>query len=153
MSISSESSRQTATLPRQDTTVTVSSLSTSYTYLETGDSYSSTSKSNKNSNNNKNKRKNKNDRKKYRRHSNENFQLSCDPKTLKTLRTHYYPEEQCWGYVIVAIASIVQIIDHGLQISYGLLLVIIFNVFGTSNDIKLPHAGELIFFIINLNIK
>lgn len=146
MSISSEqSSRQTGTLPRQDTTVTVSSLSTSYSNLETGDSiHSNTSTATRSNNKNNNNHKRRNNRKKYRRHSAENFHnlTSCDAKTLKTLKVHYYPEEQCWSYVIVFIGSIVQAISHGLQISYGISLVIVMNVFGTSKDVELPYAGE-----------
>lgn len=147
MPLSSEQiSRQAATLPRQDTTVTVSSLSTSYTNLETGDSIHSNSSSTKYNHDHKinNNHKRKNDRKKARRHSNEHFHnlISCDAKTLRALKVHYYPEEQYWSYVIVFIAFVVQVIDHGLQTSYGMILVNVLIVFGNGNGKIFPFTGE-----------
>lgn len=130
MSFSSEkSSRQTTTtLPRQDTATTVSSLSTSYSNLETNDStFSNTSK-------NKKKRKSR-----ARKYSFEHFIPSGDAKTLKTLKVHYYPEEQSWSFVIVIAATIVHVINHGLQLSCGLFLVTVIRSF---NRVSFIYAGE-----------
>lgn len=47
-----------------------------------------------------------------------------------TVHIHYYPEESIsWSYVIVTIALIVQLIMHGLQLSFGVFLLIILNNF------------------------
>jgi hypothetical protein len=119
-------SKQTMTLPRQDTATTVSSLSTSCSNLETSDftSNASTLKFNKTK----------------RRRSVEHFMpFSSDVRTLKTLKVHYYPEEQCWSFIVVIVSSIVQMIVHGLQLSYGIILVKIFTLFGCTS---ISYAGE-----------
>ena len=41
-----------------------------------------------------------------------------------TIRQHYYPEGG-WGFVVVIVAVIVQIITHGLQLSFGVLILAI----------------------------
>ena len=41
-----------------------------------------------------------------------------------TIRQHYYPEGG-WGFVVVIVAIIVQIITHGLQLSFGILILAI----------------------------
>ena len=38
-----------------------------------------------------------------------------------TLKRHYYPEGE-WGYIVMIVAMCIQIISHGLQTSYGVLL-------------------------------
>lgn len=41
-----------------------------------------------------------------------------------TINIHYYPEESIfWSYVIVFIAVIVQMLIHGLQVSYGVIFI------------------------------
>lgn len=41
-----------------------------------------------------------------------------------TINIHYYPEESIfWSYVIVFIAVAVQMLTHGLQLSFGVLFV------------------------------
>lgn len=37
-----------------------------------------------------------------------------------TIKQHYYPEGG-WGFVVVIVAVIVQVITHGLQLSFGIL--------------------------------
>lgn len=130
--IMSFTSRQTtsSSLPRQDTATTVSSLSTSYSNLATNDSTISSTSTIKYK-----KRKNK----KIRKHSIEHFIPSGDAKTLRTLKVHYYPEEQSWCFVIVAVATIVQVINHGLHLSFGLFLVTLMNSFKT---VSFYYAGE-----------
>lgn len=148
MSFSSEqsSTRQKISLPRQDTQTTVSSLSTSCSNLETADS--NTCNKNSFNNNNHHNRKHKSNKKRNRRHSIEHYFPTCDSKTLKTLKVHYYPEEQTWGYVVLVVAAVIHAINHGLQLAYGVFLVIIFNTFGTSSSssssVSLPHAGEFV---------
>jgi hypothetical protein len=125
------SSRQTtSSLPRQDTATTVSSLSTSYSNLVTNDSTISSTSTIKYQ---------KNKSKKVRRNSVEHFIPSEDAKTLKTLKVHYYPEEQSWCFVIVFAATIVQMINHGLHLSYGLFLVSLINSF---NRVSFIEAGD-----------
>jgi hypothetical protein len=140
MSFSSEKSlRQTSSsLPRQDTATTVSSLSTSCSNLETNEttlSTSSTSTSNKRCQKSKSKRKS-------RRHSVEHFVPSGDAKTLKTLKVHYYPEEQSWCFVIVIVATVVQAINHGLHLAFGLFLVTLTHSF---NRVSFISAGDHFF--------
>lgn len=133
MSFSSEkSSRQTTT--RQDTATTASSLSTSCSNLETNESTISSTTSTTRRQKNKTKRKSR-----TRRHSIEHFIPSGDAKTLKTLKVHYYPEEQIWSFVIVLTATIVHMINHGLHLAYGSFLVTITRSF---NRVALTHAGE-----------
>jgi hypothetical protein len=153
MSFSSEqSSRQTTTttLPRQDTATTVSSLSTSCSNLETGDSTSSSLKCTTANDNNHN-RKNKGGKKRNRRRSYEHFVPACDAKTLKTLKIHYYPEEQNWSYVVALASAIVHAISHGLQFAFGIFLVVVVDKFGSTASSSLPLAGEERFIINSLS--
>jgi hypothetical protein len=116
-------------LPRQDTATTVSSLSTSCSNLETSESNVSSAKT----------RHKKHYRVKNRRNSIEHYDPSTDVKTLKTLKVHYYPEEQLWSIVIVIVAFIINNINHGLQCSFGITLQVVINEFDVSN---LNYAGE-----------
>lgn len=45
-----------------------------------------------------------------------------------TIRQHYYPEGG-WGFVIVLIGFIVQTITHGLQMSFGVILLALLRRF------------------------
>lgn len=138
MSFSSEkSSRQTTStsLPRQDTATTESSLSTSCSNLETNESTISSTTSTTRRPKNKTKRKSRI----RREHSIEHFIPSGDAKTLKTLKIHYYPEEQIWGLVIVITATSVHVINHGLHLAYGTFLITITRSF---NRVALTYAGE-----------
>jgi hypothetical protein len=41
-----------------------------------------------------------------------------------TINIHYYPEQSIfWSYVIVFISTIVQTLNHGLQLSFGIFLL------------------------------
>lgn len=41
-----------------------------------------------------------------------------------TINIHYYPEQSIfWSYVIVTISTIVQILIHGIQLSFGIFLL------------------------------
>ena len=54
-------------------------------------------------------------------------------KTLRKRRIasifqHYYPEGG-WGYVILMCGLLVQVFAHGLQLSYGMFMPIVINIF------------------------
>ena len=62
-------------------------------------------------------------------------------KTLRKRRIasifqHYYPEGG-WGYVILLCAFLVQILTHGLQLSFGMFLPIIFHRFRIANPVEI----------------
>lgn len=49
---------------------------------------------------------------------------SLSTNSTATINIHYYPEESIfWSYVIVFIAVTAQMITHGLQLSFGVLLI------------------------------
>lgn len=49
---------------------------------------------------------------------------SLSINSTATINIHYYPEESIfWSYVIVFIAVTVQMLTHGLQLSYGVFFV------------------------------
>lgn len=49
---------------------------------------------------------------------------SLSINSTATINIHYYPEESIfWSYVIVFIAVMVQMLTHGLQLSFGVLFV------------------------------
>ncbi|CAB3360460.1 Hypothetical predicted protein [Cloeon dipterum] len=55
--------------------------------------------------------------------------LLPDLRTLLTLTQHYYPEGG-WGWVVVVVAMLVQILTHGLHYSFGVLLGEVIGNFG-----------------------
>ena len=62
-------------------------------------------------------------------------------KTLRKRRIasifqHYYPEGG-WGYVILLCGFLVQIFTHGLQLSFGIFLPIIFHRFRMSDPVQI----------------
>lgn len=67
--------------------------------------------------------------------------LVADIRQLLTLKQHYYPEGN-WGWVIVFVSVLVQILTHGLQVGSGVLTQEIVNKFG--KQIMLP-AGMCVF--------
>lgn len=132
MSFSSEpSSKQTSSLPRQDTATTISSFSTSLSNLDTAESSLSNSSSLR-------RQKPKQNKHKKRKKSVEHFVPFGDEKTLRTLKVHYYPEGH-WGFVVILVAVLVQTFNHGLQLAYGVFLVQLLHVFGPT-----MYTGKLI---------
>lgn len=54
-----------------------------------------------------------------------------------TINIHYYPEESIfWSYVIVIIAVIVQMLTHGIQLSFGVLALLL-----TSPPLEPPSSS------------
>lgn len=45
-----------------------------------------------------------------------------DPRKVATLSRHYYPEGG-WGWVVLGCCVIVHVLNHGLQLSFGMLIV------------------------------
>lgn len=60
-----------------------------------------------------------------------------------TLQSHYYPEGH-WGYAIITVGIIIQLLNHGLQVGSGVLLGPTVKQFNESAI----NAGKLIAFII-----
>ena len=64
-----------------------------------------------------------------------------------TIRQHYYPEGG-WGYVVLFCASLVNILAHGLQMSFSVILVAILarwrsqNIIGASKFTYLIHFAQ-----------
>ena len=56
-----------------------------------------------------------------------------------TIRQHYYPEGG-WGYIVLLCASLVNILAHGLQLSFGVLLLAILRRWGS--HVTLISASE-----------
>lgn len=121
MSFSSDlSSRPPSTLPRQDTATTMSSFSTSCSQLDTTESLSNASSIRR--------QKPKHSNHKKRKKSVDHFAMFGDEKTLRTLKVHYYPEGD-WGWVVLIVGVIVQAINHGLHLSYGMFLLKLLNIY------------------------
>lgn len=124
MSFSSEhGSRPTSTLPRQDTSTTMSSFATSLSNLDTTESLSNNSSLRR--------QKTKLSQNKKRK-SSEHFAAFGDEKTLKTLKVHYYPEGN-WGWFVLFVAVLVQAFNHGLHLSYGMFYIKLETIFGAEN--------------------
>lgn len=120
MSFSSElcSRPPLPTLPRQDTATTMSSFSTSCSNLDTTESLSNASTLRR--------QKPKHSNHKKRKKSVDHFVMFGDEKTLRTLKVHYYPEGD-WGWVVLIVGVIVQAINHGLHLAYGIFLLKLIN--------------------------
>lgn len=56
-----------------------------------------------------------------------------------TIRQHYYPEGG-WGYVVVCVGFLVQIITHGFQMSFGILLLALLRRYGED---KFAGGGKI----------
>ena len=61
-----------------------------------------------------------------------------------TIRQHYYPEGG-WGYIVVTVAFLVQVIAHGFQMAVGILILWIVKRWGQDRFID---SGKL--FLLNI---
>lgn len=88
----------------------------------------------------------------------------ADLRQLMTLRQHYYPEGG-WGWVLVVVAFIVQCLSHGLQLSFGILLLHIgkkidtlsYTMIGTSFTVQsvllfINHFYQFIVYIGSISM-
>jgi hypothetical protein len=60
--------------------------------------------------------------------ANKSFRSVCQTKQA-TIRQHYYPEGG-WGYVVVLVTFLVQVIAHGFHMSLGVLLTVLVRRWG-----------------------
>lgn len=66
---------------------------------------------------------------------------SVSTTTQSTIKQHYYPEGG-WGWIIVVVGTLVAILNHGLFMSSGIILIAITNRF---NEVHLTDAGIFCF--------
>ena len=63
---------------------------------------------------------------------------------------HYYPEGG-WGFVVVIVAVIVQIITHGLQLSFGILILAIKRRWPDAGSVQMSEYNLFLFiFLVKL---
>lgn len=62
-------------------------------------------------------------------HHNSKQQLAADLRQLHTLKQHYYPEGG-WGWVVLLVGMLVQMLSHGVHGSSGILLRHVADKFG-----------------------
>ena len=89
--------------------------------------------------------------------------LVCPVKKLPppTLKQHYYPEGG-WGWLVIFIVVVVQVLNHGLQLASGVLLPIVISKYSTSTyktagkmcfDGTVEHKFEYLLLIIIIFIN
>ena len=69
-----------------------------------------------------------------------------------TIRQHYYPEGG-WGFVVVIVAVIVQIITHGLQLSFGILILAIKRRWPDAGSVQISEWFFLLFILLIFLVK
>ena len=72
-----------------------------------------------------------------------------NPKNLRTLKQHYYPEGG-WGWVILLVTLCVQIISHGLQIALAMYVMAVPKSSVISRRLlnaSFDQSGKKIFFL------
>jgi hypothetical protein len=68
-----------------------------------------------------------------------------------TINIHYYPEGLIlWSYVIVFISTIVQILIHGLQLSFGVFLITAKVFFVPQQQMDLMSYGKLLTLFVHM---
>lgn len=62
-------------------------------------------------------------------------EIVCPVKKLPTptLKQHYYPEGG-WGWFVVFIAVLVQTLNHGVQLAYGVVFPTVLKQFASSGS-------------------
>ena len=69
-----------------------------------------------------------------------------------TIRQHYYPEGG-WGYIVVTVAFLVQVIAHGFQMAVGILILWIVKRWGQDRFIDSGKLFYLTYVIYTYNHK
>ncbi|CAL7945906.1 unnamed protein product [Xylocopa violacea] len=69
-------------------------------------------------------------------------QLVADLKQLHTLRQHYYPEGD-WGWVVLFVGMLVQMLSHGVHGSVGVFLTQVADKFGHSEYLEAGWLGAM----------
>ena len=64
-----------------------------------------------------------------------------EERSQATIRQHYYPESG-WGWVVVTVAFLVQVITHGFQMSYGVTLLAILKRWGPSRYMEAGRGND-----------
>ena len=57
-----------------------------------------------------------------------------------TIRQHYYPEGG-WGYVVVVVGFLAQLMTHGLQMSFGVLLLVLLHRWDSPSAQPFSHLA------------
>lgn len=76
--------------------------------------------------------------------------LVADIRQLLTLKQHYYPEGG-WGWVIIFVSVLVQILTHGLQVGSGVIWTDIVAKFGS--EIAVPAGKNFLELFVSKNIS
>lgn len=58
-----------------------------------------------------------------------------------TIKQHYYPEGG-WGFVVLIVAVIVQIITHGLELSFGIIMLAIKRRWQDTDNIQISKPFD-----------
>jgi hypothetical protein len=66
--------------------------------------------------------------------------VAAEVRQLLTLKQHYYPEGG-WGWVVVFVGVLVQLLSHGLHVASGVLVGEVVRRFG--GGVVIP-AGEYV---------
>ena len=69
-----------------------------------------------------------------------------EERSQATIRQHYYPESG-WGWVVVTVAFLVQVITHGFQMSYGVTLLAILKRWGPSRYMEAGREKDALILL------
>jgi len=69
--------------------------------------------------------------------------LSINSHATSSLNVHYYPEGN-WGFVIAGIAVLVQVLTHGVQLSFGIFLLAAKGFFKSDQLLTLGNLLEVL---------
>ena len=64
--------------------------------------------------------------------------ISINSQSASTIRQHYYPEAG-WGFIILFISVIVQLLTHGIQQSFGILLIATKSFYKNDNLVEIGN--------------
>lgn len=69
--------------------------------------------------------------------------VSINSQSASTIRQHYYPEAG-WGFIILFIGLIVQLLTHGIQQSFGILLIATKSFYKNDNLVEIGKLNILL---------